>query len=93
MTQRKRLEECSHHAEGIPFLECSATWADQYTQNEVRRKESDQVSKQLHVDLSVISEPQDKDLWGLVSWGVPGSTLNHSREVFTNTQRGLLLYI
>lgn len=34
LTQRDSLEECSHYAEGIPFLECLATWANQYTQEE-----------------------------------------------------------
>lgn len=64
LTQRYKLEKSSHSAEGIPFLERKAMQADQYTQIEnTEGVESDQVSKQLHVDLSVTGEPQDKNLW------------------------------
>lgn len=44
--------------------------------------ESDQVSKQLHVDLSVIDEPRSKDPSGLVSWEFTGSSVQRSYKGF-----------
>lgn len=42
--------------------------------------ESDQVSKQLHVDLSVIDEPRGKDPSGLVGWEFTGSSVQRGHK-------------